>query len=143
MSAIADARTKLYDALVDAFPSTSARMAPWRVHRTSPSQLVAPAVFLDAVELGFDTGIGAGLVVCTFPVVCVWDGTVRPQVEALDDTLAAMWTAAVDAGGDPQSSRPLSLDVGGPSLRAHVLRVEMLVAAITLCAPSLVTAGST
>lgn len=135
MSSVADARTKLYDALV-------AELAPGRVHRTAPSQLVAPCVFLDAVELGVDTSIGAGLVVCTFPVVCVWDGTVRPQVEALDDLLAAVWTAAVEAGGDPQTSRPLALDVGGPSLRAHVLRVEMLVTAITLCAPSLVTANA-
>jgi hypothetical protein len=136
MSAVADARTKLYDALV-----AGSGLAGWRVHRVSPSQLVAPCVYLDAVELGIDTSIGAGLIVCTFPVVVVHDGQVRPQVEALDDTLAAVWTAAVEAGGDPSASRPLSLDVGGPSLRAHVLRVGMLVTAIALCAPSLVTAG--
>lgn len=137
MSAVADARTKLHGAL-----DTSV-LPGWRVHRTSPAQLVAPCVYLDAVELGIDTSIGAGLVVCTFPVVAVHDGTVRPQVEALDDLLAAVWTAAIEAGGDPQASRPLSLDVGGPTLRAHVLRVEMLVTAISLCSPSLVTAGGT
>ena len=137
MSAIADARTTLYDALVAGLEALPA----WRVHRVSPTQLVAPCVYLDAVEIGIDTSIGAGLVVCTFPVVMVHDGTMRPQIEGLDDLLAAVWTAAARAGGDPQASRPLSLDVGGPSLRAHVLRVEMFVTAIAMCAPSLVTAG--
>jgi hypothetical protein len=131
---VADERTKLYDALVASSPT------PWRVHRTSPAQLVAPCVYLDAVELSIDTSIGAGIVLCTFPVVLVWDGAVRPQVEGLDDLLGRVWTAAVRAGGDPQTSRPIALDVGGPSLRAHALRVEMFVQAITMCAPSLVTA---
>lgn len=131
---IADERTKLYDALVAGVAAPS-----WRVHRTSPSQLVAPCVYLDAVELSIDTSIGAGLVLCTFPVVLVWDGAQGPQIDGLDTLLGEVWTAAVHAGGDPQTSRPLALDVGGPSLRAHVLRVEMFVQALTMCAPSLVT----
>jgi len=133
MSAIADARTTLHTAIAGALPT------PWRVHRVSPSQLIAPCVYLDAVELATDTSLGVGLVQCTFPVVCVHDGAVTAQVEGLDDMLAAVWTAAVEAGGDPQTSRPIALDVGGPSLRAHALRVEMFVQALTMCAPTLVT----
>ena len=129
------ARTRLYDAV-----AAELNASPWRVHRVTPAQIVAPTVYLDSVELGLDTVAGAGFVVATFPVVIVADGQVRRQVEELDDLLAHVWTAALGVG-DPSDSRPVALDVGGPSLRAHVLRVGVPVLAYSLCAPSLVTAG--
>lgn len=135
-TAISAARTKLHDAL-----SADAGLAPWRVHRVTPTQIAAPCVYLDSVELSLDSVPGAAIVAAIFPVIIVVDGTVRPQIERLDDVLAHVWTAAVEAGGDPQSSRPVALDVGGPTLRAHALRVEMPVLALSMCAPSLVLAG--
>jgi hypothetical protein len=132
---VSRARTKLYDAL------TSAALAPWRVHRVTPAQIVAPCVYLDSVELGPSSVEGAAILVASFPIVLVADGLERRQVEELDDILAHVWTAVVAAGGDPGTSRPVSLDVGGPNLRAHVVPAGMLVTAFTLCAPTLVSAG--
>lgn len=135
MTVVGDARTKLYDAVIARAP-----VAAWRIHRVTPSQVVAPCAYLDSAELGPDTIEGAAIVVTTFPIVVVHDGAVRAQVEALDDMLATVYAAALDAGGDPAQSRPVNLDVGGPTLRAHVLRVGFLVHAQTFCAPSLVAA---
>ena len=131
-TAIAEARTALHEALQGVTPST------WRIHRTAPAQITAPVVFIDSPTIASTT---PGLVTVSFPVVMVVDGTVRAQLEQLDDLLAAVWTAASKAGS-PTSSNPVALDVGGPSLRAQVLTVEITVAAVTMCPPSLVTAGS-
>ena len=134
-TAVSDARTRLYDALRAAPP-----LAAWRVHRTTPRQIAAPTIYLESAELGLDAVNGVGFVAVEFPVVLVHDGAVRAQVEALDDMLAYVWTAALNVG-DPSSSRPVNLDVGGPTLRAHVMRVGVLVQAYTMCPPSLVSAG--
>ena len=127
MSAIADARTVLYDTL------TLAVTEWWRVHRTTPDTIAAPCMWIDSVSLDTD----APFVVATFPVVVVVDGTNRRQVEALDDTLAVVWTAAEQVGL-PQTARPQSLDVGGTSLRAHTLDVQIALDARTLCPLDLV-----
>lgn len=132
MTAIAEARTELHDALKTVTPST------WRVHRMAPQQITAPMIFIDAFTIGTPN---SGLVNVSFPVVMVVDGTVSAQLEQLDDLTSAVWSAAVRVGS-PLSSSPASLDVGGPSLRAQVLVVEIVMAAITLCSPSLVTSGS-
>jgi len=129
-TAISAARTALHAALVDAVVAPA-----WRIHRTAPAQLIAPCVYLDSAELGVGSVPGAGIVAVTFPVVAVADGKVEAQVAALDDILARIWTAAMSADGDPTGSRPVALDVGGPTLRAHAVRVEMFVAALTMCAP--------
>ena len=135
-SAVSDARTKLYDALTGELVES-----PWRVHRTSPAQIAAPSVYVDAVELGRDTATGVGIIVATFPVVAVVDGTVRRQVEELDDLLARIWTAALRSGLEPSDSRAMALDVGGANLRAHVVRVDVYLAAVALCPPSLIPAS--
>jgi hypothetical protein len=131
-TAVAQARTDLHDALKTVTPST------WRVHRTAPPQVTAPVVFIDSPSIVTQ---GSGIVGVVFPVVMVVDGTVRAQLEQLDDLLSAVWSAASRVGM-PTGSNPTALDVGGPSLRAQVLSIEITMAAITLCAPSLVTAGS-
>jgi len=133
MSAIADARTALHVELVAAFTVT-----PWRVHRTTPAMVTAPSVWIDSVSLDTD----GPFVVATFPIVIVVDGAVRPQVEALDDKLALVWTVA-ERVGLPQTARPQSLDVGGASLRAHTLDVQIPLDARTLCPLDLVNNGGT
>lgn len=131
-TAVSVARTALYDAL-----RASSVISSWRVHRTTPRQIAAPTIYLDSVELSTDEQNGATFVECMFPVILVHDGAVRAQVEALDDMLAHVWTAAMTVG-DPTDSRPVNLDVGGPTLRSHQVRVGVLIQAITLCPPTLV-----
>jgi len=137
-TAVSEARTRLYDAL-----RRDSSLAPWRVHRVTPRQIAAPTIYVDSVEFGLDDVNGVGFVAVMFPVVLVHDGAVRAQVEALDDMLAHVWTAALSASCDPTDSRPVNLDVGGPTLRSHVVRVGTLVQAYTMCPPSLVSAGGT
>ena len=130
-TAVAQARTDLHEALHDVTPST------WRIHRTAPTQPAAPVVFIDSPTISTQS---SGLVAVSFPVVMVVDGTIRAQLEQLDDLLAAVWTAAAKVGR-PTSTSPAALDVGGPSLRAQVLTVEIVIAAVTLCPPSLTTSA--
>ena len=136
-TAVSVARTAVYDAL-----RASTALSPWRVHRTTPRQIAAPTIYLDSAELELDTVNGVGFVAVIFPVVLVHDGAVRAQVEALDDMLAHVWTAVLPVG-DPEYSRPVGLDVGGPTLRSHVVRVGVSVQAYTLCPPTLISAGGT
>ena len=131
-TAVAQARTDLHTVLTTVTP------ASWRIHRTAPAQATAPCVFIDSPTISTTT---PGIVSVTFPVVMITDGTVTAQAEQLDDLLSAVWSAASKVGV-PTNSNPASLDVGGPSLRAQVLSVEIVMAASTMCAPSLVTSGS-
>jgi hypothetical protein len=127
MTAVAEARTALHEALEGVTPAT------WRVHRTAPAQITAPCVFIDAPSIGT---AGAGLVVVRFPIVAIVDGAQHRQLEQLDELLVAMWDMASRVGV-PTSSSPAQLDVGGPTLRAQTLTVEITVAAVTFCAPQL------
>jgi hypothetical protein len=130
MSAISDARTELHEVL------KTITLATWRVHRTAPAQLTAPCVFID------DWSIvpSASLIAVVFPIVAVVDGAQHRQIEELDELGAAVWTAASKIG-TPRSSTPVSLDVGGPSLRAHQMSVEIVMTASTLCPPVLTTSS--
>lgn len=138
MGAISDARAKLYAAAKAAVPST-----PWRVFDTSPAQITAPAVWIDSVELGLNAIESAGIVLATFPVYVVVDGTVKAQIVALDELVETLWTEFARAGGDPTSSRSINLDAGGVNLRAQVMSVDVLLAVQTFCAPILNTTGGT
>lgn len=131
-NAIADARTQLYVALM------AMTDMPWRISRTSPEQPTAPQVFIDSPSLLAGT---SGVLTVNFPIVMVYDGAVRAQIDGLDDALARVWTAA-NTVGTPTNSRPIDLDVGGPSLRGQVLDVQMFLTVVTLCSPSLMTASS-
>jgi hypothetical protein len=134
-TAVSKAWTNLYDALrADTF------LNAWRVHRVPPRQIAPPTIYIDNVEMNEDDVNGGGtFVVCTFSVVLVHDGAVRAQVEALADMLAHVWDAASTVGR-PTSSRPANLDVGGLTLRSHLVRVEVPVMAHTMCPSTLVTA---
>jgi len=135
---VSEARTRLYGAL----SAGSGQIPAWRVHRVTPAQIVAPSIFIDSVELGLESFEGASFVGAPVPITIVADVTVRSQIEMLDDVLADVWDASRTAGGEPTDSRPVALDVGGPNLRAHVVRVGMILTARTLCPSStLVTTG--
>lgn len=125
--AVAEARRALHQALEAVTPAT------WRIHRTAPAQISAPCVFIDSPSIGT---AGAGLVVVRFPVVAIVDGAQHRQLEQLDELLVRMWDASSRVGV-PTSSSPASLDVGGPSLRAQTLTVEITLAAVTFCTPNL------
>ena len=133
LTAVSVARTALYDAL-----RASGTLAQWRVHRVVPRQIAAPTIYIDDNEFDEDESNNGTVVIVSFPVIIVHDGAVRAQVEALDDMLAHVWTAAMTVG-DPTRSRPVNLDVGGPTLRSHLLSVEVPVQAYTMCPPTLVT----
>ena len=132
-TAVSVARTALYDALRASRRPVVVAGAP---HDTR--QIAAPTIYIDSVELGTDDVNGATFVTVMFPIILVHDGAVAAQVEALDDMLAHVWVAAMTVG-DPTDSRPVNLDVGGPTLRSHLMRVEVPVQAYTLCPPTLAT----
>ncbi len=136
-SEISRKRTELYEAVQTAVAAT-----PWRVHRTAPATIAAPSIWIDSVELAVDQATSASFVEATFPIYIVVDGAVRRQIEELDDLVATVWTAAATVG-DPETSRPQALDVGGPSLRAQVMNVSVLILAVSLCPVDLVNAGVT
>ena len=130
-TAIAQARSDLHEALQGVTPST------WRIHRTSPANIAAPTVFIDSPTIN---STQPGLVSVTFPVVMIVDGAVYAQVEQLDDLLSAVWSAASRVGS-PTTSNPVALDVGGPSLRAQVLNVVVVLAAVTMCPPTMLASA--
>lgn len=133
MSAVADARTALHAALSASGPFGAA--SAWRVHRYVPETIAAPVAYIDSPDLStlVDSN-GVTFVLITLPVVVIVDGLERRQVEQLDDALAAVWDAAIAAGGEPAAARAVSLDVGGPNLRAQIVQAEFTVPARTLCA---------
>ena len=126
---ISAARTKLYNALV---PIAARMPGAWRVHRVIPAQIAAPTIWIESVELATQSTSGFPMLTATFPVYVVVDGTVAKQIEQLDDLIAMVWQSASTVG-DPDDARPTSLDVGGPSLRAHALRIGIPIGAPTLC----------
>lgn len=127
-SKVSDARTRLYDALTAALVDM-----PWRAHLYPPVQLSAPCVYIGPVEQRTEPP----LILLRFPVVAVFDGADRRQVEQADDTSALISDAVFAARGVPLESRAIRLDVGGPTLRAVEYQAELAVQSMTLCPPLL------
>jgi hypothetical protein len=138
MSAIGDARARLFEAAKSAVPAT-----PWRVFDITPAQITAPTVYIGSHELNEDRYGAAGVYVVSFPVTVVVDGTVRSQVMALDELGEALYRAFLAASVDRLTSRSMNLDTGGVNLRALVISIEMLVAVQSFCAPLLTSTGGT
>jgi hypothetical protein len=132
MSRIADARQSLAQAI-------QALWMPERVHVVTPNRVDPPCVFLGGATLDRITSGSPGvqMAVVTFPVYCVADGRPDEQTRRLDDLLAVVWDAALSCGALPNDATPAAVDVGGPSVRGAVVRVELTLAALTLCTPSL------
>jgi hypothetical protein len=126
-SKISEARTTLYTALQGVAES------PWRVHRVPPANPAPPCVWIGPYEQNL---LGPSINI-SFPVVAVYDGADRRQVEALDDLGASVSDAIWKAKGRPTRSFASTIDVGGRSLRAVEYTAEFSVQGVTLCIPLL------
>lgn len=129
MSITAEARQTLAEAL-------TAAVAPVPVFAFRPSELPTPCVYLDVAGRRAADDDGAPLIVVTFPVVAVVDGTDEAQMAALDTLGDQIWDAAVALEGEPVAAVADDVDVGGPRLRALTTVVDVVVAHLTLCAES-------
>ena len=127
---LASARQQLYTALVPALPAG-------RVTSHPPGQLVSPAVYIDTPTGAIQTEGRGQFLVATFPVICVADGAPKPQALSVDDLIAAVWDASRDAG-TPSGWFSYPLDVGGVSLRAATVNVDVPLIGRTLCDPPLI-----
>src|SRR3954468_21279296 len=128
---VATARQQLYTALLSALPTGRVALHP-------PGQLVSPAIYIDTPAGAIATEGRSQFLVATFPVICVADGAPGPQALAVDDLIALVWDLAGDAG-TPSGWFSYALDVGGPSLRAATVSVDVPLIGRTLCDPPLNT----
>lgn len=126
-SRISEARTALHTALQAAMAS------PWRVHRTPPVNPAAPCVWIGPYVQDMN---GASITI-SFPVIAVYDGADRAQVEGLDDIGASVSDAIWRAKGRPVRSFASTISTGGPSLRAVEYQADFTVQGVTLCLPVL------
>jgi len=135
VNALTTARGELYAAML----ASAAVHQPWRIHEWAPDQVVAPCVYIGNPSLDRQTvgNPGVAVVIATYPIYCVADGSPAAQSKALDEMVAFVWDATFAAGGLPDTSRPASIDVGGPNLRGAAVQADMTLRAVTLCAPNL------
>ena len=138
MSRLSDTRAALYAALLEVVvePVNGLTLGAGRVHQWPAQQPNAPCVWIEqpANTLSDIGGRGSVLAnVVTFPVAVVFDGADRAQVAGLDELVARVSDAAWAAGARAVRFRPGPVDVGGPSLRATVVDVEMTVPQVTFC----------
>lgn len=141
MSRLADARAALHAALVHVVddPVNGLTLSPERIHQWPAAQPVAPCVWIEQpsgvlAEFGRQSSVLINVV--TYPVAVVFDGADRAQVAGLDELVARVWDQAWAASGKPVRFRPGPVNVGGPSLRATYVDVEMTVRAVTFCDPA-------
>jgi hypothetical protein len=124
---INEARIALADvaiAAADEFPASHVTPYP-------PSQLVAPAIYVDMPRI-YRGELGT---LGDWPVFVVVDGDDWAQMLALDNAVSILWDAynAVDGWDCPDAS-PVARDVGGPSLRAYQFTVTTFLTLDVLCA---------
>jgi hypothetical protein len=138
MSAIGEARAALHARLVD---GCSALVGATHVHRWVPTQLVTPAVWIGSPALTQrDVGNpGVVLTIVSFPVYASTDGVPPSQAWLLDELIAAVWDASLGPLAEPIDASPQPVDVGGGTLRASLIEVDVTVAARTLCTPDIHT----
>jgi hypothetical protein len=146
MSRLADARDRLHGALAHVFDEPvpvlggdPVQFSPGRVHRYPPQDFVAPIVWIEQPRGQLRTDLHGTL--ASFPVAVVYDGADRAQVAGLDELVSRVWDAAA-AAGDPVAFGPRPLDAGGFNLRATFVDVEIRIATITLCTPTIKEAVS-
>lgn len=135
MSRISDARAQLVEAIRAVAPVELRD----RVHDVTPNRVDAPCVFIggasvDRITIGSP---GTDMTLVELPVYCVADGRPDQQTRQLDELVAIVWDAAYRCAGHPNGAQPAAIDVGGPSLRGAVVRVELTIAAVSLCTPLL------
>jgi len=138
VSRLSDARAALHAALLAVVddPVNGLSLTPGRIHQWPAPQPNAPCVWIeqprnDLTDIGQRGAVWVNTV--TFPVAVVFDGADRAQVAGLDELVARVSDAAWAAGARAVRFRPGPVDVGGPSLRATVVDVEMTVPQVTFC----------
>lgn len=133
MDRLSTARTALFAALTPVVPG---RVAPYPPARKA--HIVLPYVWIDQPRLAVPNfGTNTRMTVATFPVYVGYDGDVRAQVAGLDELVAQVWDACMGvAGASPTSGEATTVDVGGTSLRATIVRVDVTVGAYSLCLPT-------
>lgn len=144
---LADARQALVDAL--------APILPGRVDPYAPPPgvaFVAPYIWIGQ-PAGVRTTIGERTVVmvATFPVTVIYDGSVKAQLAGLDDVVSqvvdavaavpraevARWRPIPPEAGQPANGRATVIDVDQPAnRRATVIDVDVTITAATLCLPT-------
>jgi hypothetical protein len=126
MSHLDDARQRLFEGLKTVLPDG-------RVSKTTPSSVVAPAVWIETPSLSERAQGNSTFIVATFPVMMAVDGDQRVQVLTLDELTARVWDASRIERGNPVSSSPSTIDVGGPNLRAATVNVDIVIVSRNLC----------
>lgn len=131
---IADARARLYAALVPLLPDG-------RVHRHVPSTVATPCIWIGHPRVTTRVqGRGSTFIVCTLTVTIAVDGADVVQQQALDELTAIVWDACEQiSGAQPISAVPRVLDIGGPNTTGEDIDVEIATASRTLCPPPIIT----
>lgn len=141
MSALTDARTRLFDALAPVFVEpVGGYQFTGRVYRTPPAKLAAPSVYLGMSDGVRQTGPQGGpRYVATWPVWIVYDGANADQVDGLEEVIGRVHDAANAAGmvatGHTNADPPLPAGATTltSTLRGVVVTVDATVRAVTLC----------
>ena len=132
LTAVAQARTDLHAVLKAVTPQT------WRVHpHRSGADHSADGVFIDSPTIVTQSN---GLVAVTFPIVMVVDGSVTAPARATGRSARLGRVDDGKQGRHPDHIQvpPPSMWAATPSLRAQVLSVTIDMAAVTMCAPTLI-----
>lgn len=103
-----------------------------RVHEFRPRVPAFPAVWLGDVRTYLN---GDQETVVTIDVITCVDGDDTAQLRALLTYADAIHDAIWSAFGRPVGREPITLDVGGPNLRAVTVTAEFLIPSPTLCPP--------
>jgi hypothetical protein len=124
----ADGRANLVIALTD-------HVTPIPVFAYQPPHPIVPCVFIDVVGRRRETLDGGGtVIVLTYPVVAVVDGTNESQIATLDELGDQIWTAIESINGRPLEAAADTVDVGGPRVRMLTTIAAQLTMPRTLCA---------
>lgn len=127
MDKLTTARQALFDALASVLEDGRVSLYP-------PAQVVSPCVWIETSRGGLTQSGNSTLLLASFPVVMVVDGDVKPQSLNLDALIARVHDRARTVGNvNGWSARPI--DVGGPTLRAAEMTVDIIITARTLCDP--------
>lgn len=135
--AITASRTDLFDAIKGCVPAG-------RAHKFVPKQIATPCLWLERPRLLTRTeGRATTVIVTTWGIMLAADGEDVGQQSALDGLLAEVWDAAEAAtNAHPIAAYAQPIDIGGPTVTAMRIDVDMTISARSLCGPNLKEAAS-
>ncbi|HKV67684.1 MAG TPA: hypothetical protein VJN72_06310 [Gaiellales bacterium] len=113
---------------------------PGRVFAYPPTdgRAVAPSIWIEQPNVArVSMGTNSRGIQATLPVWIVYDGAVHAQIAGLDDLVSQVWdTVERLAHNTPDIATAQEYRRGdGTTWRATVIRVDVNVAAVTLCLP--------